>query len=181
MARGHPSPSARSKELPLACIARGPCTPQRRTTKRIVHEKEFMRLGIQVIPSARQIVLAWAIIWFTSVPLFHTHLPTTDTQTSRAGVPHTVFSPDLPGEFFHVSKTDHGPFAHLSNWASHSPELGFVLSAWQTAVPDAISVISFLDRPFLSRSVVESQTVHRIAIIFAATRSPRAPPSLISL
>lgn len=140
-----------------------------------------MRLGNNAILLARLLVLAWAIIWFTSVPLFHTHFPSTDRLGAYGVVAHTVFSPDLPGEFFHFSTAHHGPLSHLSNWASNSPEFGFVFSAWQPGAPDALNVSSFLGRPFLSRSLVKSSTVHRTTLLFTTSRSPRAPPSAISL
>ena len=55
---------------------------------------------IQIIPCSRLLILAWVIIWVTTIPLFHTHLPDiNDGPTSRQGLAHTVFSPDLPGEF----------------------------------------------------------------------------------
>jgi len=140
-----------------------------------------MRLGLHTVLSARLLVLAWAIIWFTTVPLFHTHLPDTDRQASQGGVAHTIFSPDLPGEFFHFSTAHHGPFSQLSNRVSNSPELGFVFSAWQPGVPDVLSVGTPLDPPIVSRPVVELHTVHPITLVFTASRSPRAPPSVISL
>jgi len=139
----------------------------------------YMRLGIHTILSARLLVLAWAIIWFTTVPLSHTHLPDTDRQASQGGLAHTIFSPDLPGEFFHFSPAYHGPFPQLSNRASNSSELGFVFSAWQPGAPDALSVDSLLDPPFLSRSVLEPYTVHPRTVVFTASRSPRPPPSLV--
>lgn len=140
-----------------------------------------MRLGIHTILPARLLVLSWAIIWFTTVPLFHTHLPDTDRQASQGGLAHTIFSPDLPGEFFHFSTVHHGPFSQLSNRVSNSPELGFVFSAWQPGAPDVLGVNSLLDPPVLSRSVVESYTVHSRNLVFIASRSPRAPPSVTSL
>src|SRR4030095_10375735 len=86
-----------------------------------------MHLGVQTPLSARLVVLVWTIIWVATVPLFHTHLPDISDKTiSQGGVAHTVFSPDLPGEFFRFSAAAQGPFAHLSNRISNSPELGFV-------------------------------------------------------
>ena len=128
------------------------------------------------------LTLAWVIIWVAAVPLFHTHLPdVTDRSTSYQGLAHTVFSPDLPGEFSRFSTTHHGPFSQLSNRVSNSPELGFVFSAWQVGAPDVLSVSSLLDQPFLSKSVVESHTVHRSTPVFTVSRSPRGPPSMVSL
>src|SRR5690242_15664131 len=46
------------------------------------------------------LTLVWVITWVATVPLFHTHLPdVNDGRASHHGLAHTVFSPDLPGEF----------------------------------------------------------------------------------
>jgi hypothetical protein len=74
------------------------------------------------------ILIGWATVWITALPLFHTHLPSFFQQP--VGVPHTVFSPDLPGEYsVFTSKTTPDASA-LSVLVSHSPELGFVAS-WE--------------------------------------------------
>lgn len=75
---------------------------------------------------SRLSLIAWVSIWVTSLPLFHTHLPGVFQQP--IGIPHTVFSPDLPGElqaFRHKTATDE---FELSILASYSEELEFVAS-----------------------------------------------------
>jgi len=77
----------------------------------------------------RLLIVAWLIIWVTSVPLYHIHIPdNTDRWSALQGGAHTVFTPDLPGEF---SPTWHdvlpGHFGHLSQRAVHSPELGIAI------------------------------------------------------
>lgn len=141
-----------------------------------------MPLLIRTKTCLHLLTLAWVIIWVAAVPLFHTHLPdVTDRSTSYQGLAHTVFSPDLPGEFARFSTTHHGPFSQLSNRVSNSPEVGFVFSAWQVGGPDVLSVSSLLDPPFLSKSVVESHTVHPRTFAFSVSRSPRGPPLMVSL
>jgi len=138
----------------------------------------------RTIFSGRLLIFAWVIIWFTSVPLFHTHLPDiSDRLTSQGGVAHTIFSPDLPGEFFRFSTATHqDPFAHLSNRVSNSPELGFVFSAGEVRQPGVPSILwSLLDRPFLSTSVIEHHSLHRRHLVLVVSQGPRAPPSVISL
>lgn len=144
-----------------------------------------MPRGIQTIFSARLAVLAWTIIWVLTVPLFHTHLPDiSDRLTLQGGVAHTVFSPDLPGEFFQFSADYKGPFAHLSNRTANSPELGFVLSSGDPKdrnidQPSVLGVLCYVpDRPFLPRSSFESRVVHNRPLIYAAVRGPRAPPTV---
>ena len=147
-----------------------------------------MRLGSQPHLAARFFILAWTIIWVTTVPLFHTHLPdVSDRAISQTGVAHTVFSPDLPGEFFRFSPAHQDPFAHLSNRASNSPELGFVLSSGDPKDREVgpPGLIGFLcrppDRPCLRKSVIEWSVVHHRPLVFAAPQGPRAPPAVVSL
>src|SRR5262247_3858327 len=90
---------------------------------------QALLLGIQVNIQSRLLVLVWVIAWVITVPLFHIHLPDiSDRLGSQRSVAHTVFSPDLPGEFSRFSNNqDH--FTHLSSKVLNSPELGFVLSS----------------------------------------------------
>lgn len=89
-----------------------------------------MRPVVQKLTLSRLLILAWLMTWVTTVPLFHIHLPdTTDGPASlQGGLAHTVFSPDLPGEFsrsFNVTHQEH--FAGVSNRVSNSPEFGIAL------------------------------------------------------
>jgi hypothetical protein len=147
-----------------------------------------MGLGTQTLLAARLLILAWTIIWVTTVPLFHIHLPDiSDRVISQSGVAHMVFSPDLPGEFFRFSSAHDGPFAHLSNRASNSPELGFVLSSGdpkdrEMGPPNILGILCCPpDRPFLRKAVIEWPAVHHRSLVFAAPQGPRAPPAAVSL
>jgi len=84
-------------------------------------------LGQKITPS-RLLILAWLMPWVTTVPVFHTHLPDTTggPASLQGGLPHRVFSPDLPGEF---SRSFNGPehVVHVSNRVSNSLELGIAL------------------------------------------------------
>jgi hypothetical protein len=77
---------------------------------------------------SKLLIVGWASVWVAALPLFHTHLP--GAFEKGVGLPHTVFSSDLPGEFsvfsHHRTASDQ---AELSAPALHSPELGFVASA----------------------------------------------------
>jgi hypothetical protein len=69
-------------------------------------------------------------IWITALPFFHIHVPDTTDRWSalKSGGAHTVFTPDLPGEFshpFHDSQQRHS--SHLSNRAVNSPEIGIAI------------------------------------------------------
>jgi hypothetical protein len=147
-----------------------------------------MRLGTQSHLAARLLILAWTIIWVTTVPLFHAHLPDlSERAISQTGVAHTVFSPDLPGEFFRFSPDNQGPFAHLSNRASNSPELGFVFSSGdpkdrEVGPPGLFGTLCRpSDRPCLRKSVIEWSVVHHRPLVSAAPQGPRAPPAVVSL
>ena len=72
------------------------------------------------------LISAWLIMWITTAVLFHIHIPdvTDDWSSLHSGGAHTVFTPDLPGEFFHpYHDSRHGPSTHLSQRIVHSPEL----------------------------------------------------------
>src|SRR5262249_51116044 len=127
-----------------------------------------MRLGPQTLLSARLLILAWTVIWIATVPLFHTHLPDiSDRAISTGGIAHTVFSPDLPGEFFRFSAANQGPFTHLSNRVVNSPELGFVFSSGDPnnrKVGDSsvlgVPCCLLSERPLLRRVIIEWPIVH---------------------
>lgn len=148
-----------------------------------------MRLCTPMIRSTRLLVLAWTVIWVATVPLFHTHLPdNTEKQTPQRGIAHTVFSPDLPGEFFRFSSAHQSPFAQLSKRVSNSPELGFVFSSSgdstdrEVGQSDIFGLLNPIhERPFLLASAIESYTADPRAPVFAAPHDPRAPPSVVSL
>ena len=129
------------------------------------------------------LTLLWVITWVATVPLFHTHLPDVNDLVSRQGLAHTVFSPDLPGEFF----CDHSTGFHLSTKSQNSPELGFVLSTAEDSkkgtyqAPGVFSICSWqFDRPLLAQSAVQSRSAHLKLNLLAGHRTSRAPPSHVS-
>ena len=144
---------------------------------------------VQMISALRVMILAWVIIWVAIIPLFHTHLPDLSNGPAalQGGVAHTVFTPDLPGEFSrfsHVTHPDH--FAQVSNRISNSPELNFVLSSEDSKSRKLVkhSVLVILcdlpNTPFLPNSAIESQPIPRKLLVFEAPQGPRAPPSVVS-
>jgi hypothetical protein len=86
-----------------------------------------VRVGKAVAVLLRFLLIGWASVWIAALPLFHTHLPGIFQQPF--GIPHTVFSPDLPGEYSAFSHQTVPDESRLSVLALHSPELGFVASA----------------------------------------------------
>ena len=76
---------------------------------------------------SRFLVIGWACVWVAALPLFHTHMP--GVLDKPVGLPHTVFSSDLPGEFSAFSHRTASDDAEFSPLAFHSQELGFAASA----------------------------------------------------
>ena len=147
-----------------------------------------MPSGNSRLISSRLWISVWLITWVTTVPLFHIHLPDiSDRQASQSSVAHTVFSPDLPGEFAHFSNANYQDhFAHLAIRVLNSPELGFILSERskdrEKGKPLVLGVrCSIPDQPFLPTSAIESSARHWRRLAFAIPQDPRAPPSVVSL
>ena len=130
------------------------------------------------------LTLAWVITWVVTVPLFHTHLPdVNDELAPHQGLAHTVFSPDLPGEF----SCAHRDGFHLSTRSLNSPELGFVLSSTEdhnTGTYQDPSVLFICSQQFDSRSVTQSAVESRAAPhkfpLLSGQRPSRAPPTIVS-
>ena len=121
-----------------------------------------MPLIIRTKACLHLLTLVWVILWVATVPLFHTHLPDVNDLASRQGLAHTVFSPDLPGEF----SCAHSNGFQLSTRSQNSPELGFVLSTAEDSKKgtyQAQSVLSIFSwqfgRPLLAQSA-ESRSTH---------------------
>ena len=86
-----------------------------------------VRMKASLVVLSRLLIIGWACVWVAALPLFHTHLP--GAFEKPVGLPHTVFSSDLPGEFSAFSHRTAWDEAELSALAFHSQELGFVASA----------------------------------------------------
>jgi len=141
----------------------------------------------QSVISLRPCVAVWLITWLTTVPLFHIHLPDiSSSQAAHFGVAHTVFSPDLPGEFTSFSHAKpQDPFTQLTHWIFNSPELGFVLSEdseeREKGKPLVLGIRgSFLEQPFMPSSTLESPRQHWQCPVVVTPYGPRAPPSVVS-
>lgn len=77
-----------------------------------------------------RLVFLWLITWIITVPLFHIHIPdSTDNWSSiQSGGAHTIFTPDLPGEFARRHYESLGGLSsHLSQRVVNSPEMGIAL------------------------------------------------------
>jgi len=142
-----------------------------------------MPLRIRSKACLQLLTLAWVITWVATVPLFHTHLPdVNDGRATHRGLAHTVFSPDLPGEF----SSAHNNFLHLSTQSQNSPELGFVLSTEDSKKrtygepPPLYLASSQTNRSLLATSAIESPARHRKFDLLGTHQASRAPPFIIS-
>lgn len=113
-----------------------------------------MRVIPYQLPWSSTILRAWAIVWLLVVPLIHVH-PEIDHHHGEAGhvhagTVHTIFSPDLDGEF-DSSHTQTGVVGHstpnhlaVSGHPSHSSdyaELGFAFVSDST-IGNSLSLLS---------------------------------------
>lgn len=140
---------------------------------------------------------AWIIIWMLAVPLFHVH-PEADQHHGEAGhihggTVHTVFSPDLDGEFSSPRNTaaEARPASQvtISSHPSHASdyaELGFsfVSDSTDRSLPKPLITAMFLIAPpahlvlTAKHSVNVDQTRSQSLALFTRDIPSRAPPSL---
>jgi hypothetical protein len=149
------------------------------------HQLEKIDVGVKkaFVVFSQLFLIGWASVWITALPLFHTHLPGVFEQ--RIGVPHTVFSPDLPGEFSAFGHQMAPDEFQLSVLASNSPELGFVASPGDRKKP-RIQPIDAGSLFFLSPGPSVSVSQELPLVDSNSRRSPhahwyRGPPASLSL
>src|SRR5262249_45475890 len=114
---------------------------------------------VQTLLSLHLVLLAWLITWIISVPLYHVPIPDTTDRWSalRSGGAHTVFTPDLLGEFFcPLEQSREAHSAHRSHRIVNSSELGIALLDEKSRTNELNSLgtaYHFLENP-LVRSLV---------------------------
>ena len=145
-----------------------------------------MRVRRAPIVLSRLLLVGWVSVWIAALPLFHTHLPSVLEQA--VGVPHTVFSRDLPGEYRAFDRKTTPNESDLSGLAPNSPELGFVASlgeddkrkSWEAGA-------SLLEISIASSAHLGFQWIPQPAIINLSSRWStyshgfRGPPAPVSL
>jgi hypothetical protein len=149
---------------------------------------------------SRVVVRAWIIIWMLAVPLFHVH-PEADHHHGEAGhihggTVHTVFSPDLDGEFGHHQSTTAAVEQQSANQftlsglhfhASDYTELGFSFVSDSTdrtlpkpLVSSALIVEPPAQTPLAANPSVIQPLAHSLPLTLLTHDIPaRAPPSLL--
>ncbi|MEC4889283.1 MAG: hypothetical protein RI101_04410 [Nitrospira sp.] len=146
-----------------------------------------------------QILLrAWIMVWMLAVPLFHVH-PETDHHHGEAGhvhggTVHTVFSPDLDGEFTRHHETaaaveqppaDHIALSTHPSQASDYAELGFsfVSDSTDRSLPKPLAGVLFVVEPPAGLTlppispVSQDRTFSSSHTLFTRDIPSRAPPS----
>lgn len=147
------------------------------------------------------ILRAWAVLWLLTFPLFHIH-PETDPHHGEAGhihaaALHTVFSPDLEGEFedyhrdghHHPQDTDSGPVVSAQGphaW-ENDLELGFSLlndATDRKLVKPLLAPLLFVTYHLLPVTEQRDQPAEQDAptlssTILACDLPARAPPSAL--
>ena len=140
---------------------------------------------VQTLLPLRLFILAWLITWISSVPLYHFHIPDTTDRWSalHSGGAHTVFTPDLVGEFSRPFKeSQQTRSAHLSQRIVNSPELAIVLLDKKSKVKGLHILGSsdhFLDDQLLLRVVIAFPQVHTKDRLPQALLASRAPPRIV--
>ena len=136
---------------------------------------------------SRLLTLTWLVAWVLTVPLFHVHVPDAKAGpvSLHSGMPHTVFSADLPGEFSHFSLTRErrSDSLDLSQLNLNYPELGFTIlnKSKERKIGQPIDLACSFRHPrtrqiFFTRSGLPNGTGHSVR--FARPPSSRAPPFL---
>lgn len=143
---------------------------------------------------------AWVIVWMLAVPLFHVH-PEADHHHGEAGhvhggTVHTVFSPDLDGEFDDNQHATDG-FGHttanhvaVSGHPAHAleyAELGFsfVSDSTDRNLPKPLVTHAFVVEAHAIRvlnanpSVAQHLTSTPLLTVLTRDIPSRAPPSLL--
>jgi hypothetical protein len=127
-----------------------------------------------------RLISSWMIIEVTTVPLFHVHIPaTTDTwSVISSGGPHTVFTPDLPGEYSYIVHDVLENHSHFGQRILNSPELAFFICTSDDDKHKALYVAASTP----SRTPLPSDTVFAYPQTYGelplsdASKTSRAPP-----
>ena len=139
----------------------------------------------------RLLLKAWLNAWVATLTLFHIHIPDTTDEWSalKSGGAHTIFTPDLPGEYSHTfldrqHQQQHS--SHFSERGVNSPEFGIAAldetddrkgkGVYEFGVP-----YEFPDIPLQPGLVFAVRVDFRPFQSFQLFIAARAPPQLTSL
>lgn len=130
------------------------------------------------------LVSTWLVLWLSSFPLYHFHIPdTTDVWSAlHSGGFHTVFTPDLAGEFlppFKDSQRAHS--THLTKRIVNSPEVGFAVLEDESKTKPLTSLAPayhLLNAQLLSRLDFAFYEDQKKSQLSQGTAGSRAPPCI---
>lgn len=139
---------------------------------------------------ANDLVLSWLAMWVLVLPLFHVH---TQAENQR-GIPHSVFSEDLPGEYASRSsdngagrgKPRHSDDAGRLSSGSSFPELAFTAPVpardldSKNQSSNEVQKYHGLDLVHLSAAHAESAERERNQWEHSHVSDPRGPPHALS-
>lgn len=168
------------REIEVSCYRHGSDPPR-------VSDHSGRRPPVQILSQRHLLVSAWLIFWILTVPLFHIHFPDTTDRWSvlHSSGAHTVFTPDLPGEFSPPFHDSHGrASSQIAPRGVNSPELGIAIfddksKKWKNQqVLDAH--FRFRHTLLHPNTVIPSPRKHQTLHLFHFFSAPRAPPSMVS-
>jgi hypothetical protein len=158
-----------------------------------------MSLRPHILSWSRTVVLIWVVVWMLAIPLVHVH-PETDLHHGEAGhvhggTAHTVFSPDLDGEFDPHHDSTHG-FGHtspnqmaVSEHPAHASEyvefgFSFLNDSTDRKLSKALFLHSLIVESIATRIVISTLSVAEDRAFIPSLSFPtrdipsRAPPFL---
>ena len=130
-----------------------------------------MRPVVQMIALSRLLIVAWLMTCVSIAPLFDTYLPDLPDTTDGPASLQTA----RQKHFFHLSN-------QVSNFQDGNAILDDATKKRKLEQSHALGVLCPLpNRPLLPNSDVESCAKHPRLLLFLASQSSRAPPSVVSL
>lgn len=174
---------------------------QVRCSVRTAHVLQFFTTFKDCIPLAGRnprflhlLVLAWLVPWLLTIPLFHVHaIDTQDTPfLPQAFLAHTVFTPDLPGEYSPLPVLhQRGMPGHQHALARHFPHYSEIAFSFFSEDDDTKReirnpLIHFAQLSFLMPSLLENvqYVIPQLAsppfLLLTVSVSSRAPPFIFA-
>ena len=143
----------------------------------VKHADNSRRIWLWAQRGFQVTLVSWLLLWTSALPLFHIHL---DREHNR-GLPHTVVTPSLPGEF---DIPAHATSADMEGWHPSYPEMALTLLKDSSQEPDDERLTSqdaaklTEDRlcPFCSVTSVHLVPILRPPTRVTLTLPSRAPP-----
>jgi len=157
----------------------------------VLRDSMFLRVRNPLL--SRLLVLPWLVTWVLTIPLFHIHALDAQENSfrSQAVLLHTVFSPDLPGEYAPRTVAHQGGMAENQQaLSSHFPQYSEYAvglfnednSKRKNAIQPILYAhfVSLRRCPLGSSRYVIPELRPPPFVLLASSVSPRAPPPSVS-